>query len=545
MHRADDRQSTWWNGWLVFGLLLTLGGLVSCGNGGGSGEGEAGKSAEVPGETDIVSSVAEMAKGDIVLLPFTSGQATLSLSGGTADAGYALLVQSARQTAATSTLTVADVATMATELGKALFDTAEETAQTDLETFLRAAETMLTEVSDPLDTSVSLGKSVAKAVSVGSSGSFRILSSLNSISSYSTVSATAQCVNNRVAVYVDAAFDASVMGSGEYATLCTQFKGALDAEFALLGDPPDINGDGVVTVLMTPKVNALGGSGGGIVTGFFFAGDLLARNAGNPASNEQEIVFVLVPDPDGTYGTKISKDFAMSNLLTAVVPHEVQHLLSYHYHVLTNGGASETTWLNEAMAHLIEDVTGYGQENPSRVALYLASPHDSPLIPSASPDLSERGGLYLFLRFMYEQAGSDSGAFLKNLVQTSRSGVDNVLAAFGTSRSGFDDWGDFLRRWGVAVAAMDAHVTTDARYTYRARTWNTATSHWQGVCLVCDADDGRSTTLTGPTRSTYGSLSVSLRASAGAFFDLSTPPATLSLAGSDDADLQGVLLRTE
>lgn len=526
-------------------LLLSLGGAVSCGGSGGSSGGEAGKSAEVPGETDVVGSVAEMSKGDIVLLPFSGGKAGISMSGSAANATYALVVQSAQQTSATSTLTVADLVPGETGLGKALLDDAEETAQTELETFLRAAETMMTEVSDPLGETVALGKSVGKAAGVGSSGTFRILSSLSSISSYNTVTATAQCVNNRVAVYVDTTFDTGVMSGSDYETLCAQFKGGLDTEFSILGDPPDTNGDGVVTVLMTPKVNALGASGGGIVTGFFFAGDLLARNSGNPASNEQEIVFVLVPDPNGVYGTKISKSFAMGNLLTAVVPHEVQHLLSYHHHVLVKGGASETTWLNEAMSHLIEDVSGYGQENPSRVALYLASPHDSPLIPSASPDLSERGGLYLFLRFMYEQAGSDGNAFLKSLVQTKASGVDNIVASFGTGLSEFNDWGKFLRRWGVAVAATGANVTTDARYIYKARTWNSSTSHWQGVCLVCDAEDGRSTTLTGPTAIAYGSQSVNVRASASAFFDLSTQPASLSLSGADSASLQGVLLRTK
>ena len=490
-----------------------------------------------------------MSKGDLLLLTFSAGQSSLSFADAAAESEYLLIVQLAQETAGSTTLTAAGASAPLTGLSKSLFvETDEDQGATAFETFLRATEKQFTAEGLALHAPRTTGKSIATTIAVNSTQTFRILSSLSSVSSYDEVTATARCVNSRVALFVDTTVDSSlpgVMATSDYQTLCDQFGSVLDIEYDILGDPPDINGDGVVTVLMTPKVNSLGASGGGIVTGFFFAGDVLTRSASNPASNQQEIVFVLSPDPDGIFGTKIAKSFAMSNLLTAVVPHEVQHLLSYYYHVQVNGGSSETSWLNEGMSHLLEDVVGYGQENPSRIALFLASLADSPLIPSSSPDLSERGGLYLFLRFLYEQAGSDGNAFLRALVQTSTVGVDNIVNAFGAGRSEFDTFPEFLQRWGVAIAATDTGVTTDVKYLYGARTLNSTTGHWHGVCLICDPDDGRNTPLNGPTMVTYGGQSVTLKAGSSVIFNISSIPDSVSISGTSSSTLQGTLLRTK
>ncbi|MBI4367555.1 MAG: hypothetical protein HY543_12130 [Deltaproteobacteria bacterium] len=528
---------------------LSLFGLWGCGGGGESSDTTSSKAAteEAAGETDIVSSVSDMGKGDIVLLSFSGGSSSLSFSGSQAGMEYQLIVQSTTEAQSTSTLTLGDEGVPIPSLGKALLAEEPPDVHADFEAMLRATEAELADQGAlPLP---SVGKSIAPAVAVGDTANFRVLKSLTSTAVYSEVAATAKCVTSRVALFVDDVVKTElpdVMSTEDYASLCSKFDDTLKTEFAILGDPPDINGDGSVTVLMTPKVNALGGSGGGIVTGFFFAGDLLGNSSSNPASNQREIVHVLYPDPNGVFGSKLSKDFTMGNLLTAVVPHEVQHLLSYYYHVLVNGGSSEQAWLNEGMSHLIEDVVGYGQENPSREALFLNATAASSVVTSGSPSLTQRGGIYLFMRFLYEQAGSNGSAFLKNLVQANRTGSTNLVQAFGTDNEAFNSLPEFLRRWGVALVATDAGVTTDARYIYKARTKNETTGHWHGVCLVCDAEDGRSTSLAGPTVSAYSSgKAVSLSTTGSALFSISSAPSSITLLGSESTDLQGVLLRTK
>ncbi|MBI2346745.1 MAG: hypothetical protein HYV03_07710 [Deltaproteobacteria bacterium] len=533
-----------------FLALLATGMIGACGGGGSTdgSSGGTGESAEIPGETDIVGSVAQMEKGDIILLPFSDGQATLSFSGSVSSAEYMLIVQSAEQSAGSTSVSLGDLGAPLTGLGKALENDTESDLQTEFEGILRAAEEELA-VTDEEAMQPSIGKAIDASVSVGDRSTFRVLSSLTSTTAYKEASATAKCVNSRVALYADDAIDQNlpgVMERDDYETLCNQFQTGLDTTFSVLGDPPDINGDSAIKVYMTTQVNALGASGGGIVTGFFFAGDLLRRTGSNPASNEQEIVYVLAPDPNGVYGTKLSKEFTMGNLLTAVVPHEVQHLLSYYHHVIVNGGNSEATWLNEALSHQIEDNSGFGQENPSRAALYLQTPAESPVITSGSPDLSERGASYLFLRYLYEQAGSRGDAFLKSLVQSSSTGVDNIISSYGTDTAEFNEFAEFIRRWGVAIATTDASVTTDARYTYKARGKNGTTGHWHGVCLKCDADDGRATVLTGPTTAAYtAGGSITLKAGSSAFYTFSAVPDTVILNGAKGASLQGILVRTK
>lgn len=540
------RQGTPWG----VSLSLFLIWLSACGAQGtetatkaASSVGEA--ATEVAGETAIAGSVSAMNKGDIYLVDLTGGSATVDFSSTSADAEYQLVVQSTSTSAGSATVSVGNLSSAkALSHLKATVGSHPLAAQEYLDSMLREMEQSMT--GTPIHAAGSQSKGLGKSVSVGASETFRVLSSLSTVSSYKTVTATVRCVETvnsevGIALYVDDAAS-NALTSDQVTTLCKQYAAALKTEYSIVGNPSDINSDGTIVVLATKVVNEIGGSLGGIVTGFFFGGDLLARTTSNPASNEREIVYTLLPDPTGQYGTKIPIDFAMGNLLPAVVPHEVQHMLSYYNHVIKNSGAAEASWLNEALSHLVEDVVGQGQENPSRIELFLATMNDTALIPSGSPGLEERGASYLFLRFLYEQASSGN-TFLSALVNATETGTTNVETAFGNQFSTFDEWKEFLLRWGVALAVTNQGVTSDSRYVYDARTFQSDTSHWQGVCLVCDTEDGRETTLAGPTLidlNATGSLSV--YAGANAIYDLSSPPSTLTIE-TTSANLQGVLIR--
>ncbi len=422
-------------------------------------------------------------------------------------------------------------------------------AQEYVDATLREIEQTLEGAPVTADRSVS--KANGSSLTVGDTDTFRVLSSLSTTTTYETVNATVRCIGEvstgvNVALWVDDTVR-DAFTDEQITTLCAQYEAALATEFAILGEPPDINANGAVEVLATKVVNEIGGSLGGIVTGFFFGGDLLARSsvskATNPASNEREIVYTLVPDPSGEYGTAIPVDFAMENLLTAVVPHEMQHMVSYYSHAIDHGKSAEASWLNEALSHLVEDVVGYGQENPSRMELFLASSYDTALIPSGSPGLAERGASYSFLRFLYEQA-DDSETFLHALVRSESTGASNVVESFAGPFSTFDEWSEFLLRWGVAMAVTDQNVTSDTRYTYQSRTADATTGHWLGVCMVCDADDGRGTQLVGPTLLDVDTDdTVAIDSGGNAIYDLSSPPSTLTVE-TTSTDLQGVLIRT-
>ncbi len=539
------RQGAWWG--MSLCLMVWLSACGSAGSSGSSAKAAvSGENAEAVGSTNIVTSVGAMQKGDLYLVDLSTGKATIVFSSGKTDATYKLVVQSTSTAAGNATVTVGDVnATPTTQVLKSIAVEAPKDAQESLDRMLREAEQNL-----PRDPVVhkSMGKAVSKVPAVGDTDTFRVLSSLATTKSYKTVTATVQCISAinadmNVVLYVeDVVKDAFT--SAQIKELCREYASSLAAEFSVLGYPSDINGDGSVAVVATKVVNEIGGQLGGIVTGFFFGGDLNTRTeSGNPASNAREVVYHLVPDPTGKYGTAITADFAMTNLLPAVVPHEVQHLLSYHSHVIEGNSGAEASWLNEALSHLVEDVVGYGQENPSRIQLMLASISNTGLITSGAPGLAARGASYLFLRFLYEQSKNGNN-FLSAMVHSTETGSDNIVTAFNGQSSSAKKWNDLLLRWGVALAVSDQGVTTDSRYTYKSRSYDSQTSHWQGVCLVCNADDGRNTSLSGPTQTSLsGTGTAQLAAGANAIYDISSPPSSLSVQGN--SEMQGVLIRTK
>lgn len=517
------------NSLALFALLL----IAACGSSSPITSTAAKSQTVSTSDTNVVDSVSAMDTGDLYYIDFdSSGSAEVSFSGGASSAKYSLIVQSTESSSSSVAISAKDLS-------------ADLPGQFDM--MLREAEANLP-VSEEVDQESSLSKSMTsqKAVAIGDRGSFRVLSSITSTTRYTEVSATVRCIDDHIIVYVDTTVPSTSLSESDIETLCGQFEYAVALEESVLGEPSDVNGDGHVITLITRAVNRLGASGGGIITGYWYAADTSPRTSSNVTSNYAEIIYILAPDPDGVDGTTISREFAMSNLMTAVVPHEVQHAISYNQHVLVNGGSTESSWLNEAMSHFIEDYTGFGQENYSRVEVYFELTESVSLAPSSSPDLAERGAGYLFLRYLYERA-ADPNAFLAALEDTNLTGQDNIEAAFGREDAGFDEWNEFMRRWAIAVALTNTGISRTAQYQFNDRIWNSTTSHWQGICLICTTEDGRGTILYGPNAPEISgsSVNLSLAGTATAFYTVSSPPSSITLSGNASAGLQGVLIRTE
>lgn len=511
-----------------FGVIMALLALlVGCG-GNSDGPTSTPKSQTTGGaETNVVSSISSMGLGDIYYVDFTDGAAGIDFSGTDTTSQYTLIVQSTEQSSSSVQIT-------SNELSADV---------SSFDSVLREREKGLAGTAEPIETSASLSKAIG---TLGDSHTFRVLSSITSTSSYDEITATSRCIEDHVNVYVDDDISREVLTSDDIATLCDGFEHAAAIEEDVYGAASDINGDGRVVALITLAVNRLGASGGGIITGYFYASDLYSRTSSNRTSNEMEIIYMLAPDPNGEQGTAISKDFAMSNLIPAVMPHELQHAISYNRHVFINGGGSEENWLNEALSHFSEDLTGFNVENPSRVQMALDYMDSTSLVAMGSPDLYERGAEYLFLRYLYERAADPDG-FLGAMENTTNTGTENVVAAFGDSDANFDEWGEFMRRWAIAIALTNTGLTSTAQYQFADRTINSVTGNWDGVCLICNAEDGRGTVLTGPYMEeiTAGTVNLTLAGTATAYYTISSSLSSINLNGDADAGLQGVLIRTE
>lgn len=554
----------------VFQLFFCLPFLVFAGLHCGGGGSSSGSSSSTAGGGSVASSPSAMSSGDIVNVSFSGGSGSVSFSG--TSGTYELLVMSQATGSSTNTYTVSGDSNFNVGADLDISDPMEdagivavpaESVQTAFEAVLRDEEVYLENepwnweapevYEQQFAASVGVGKagggggaSPEFAVSVNDTDTFRVLDSLTDTTQYVEVTATAKCVNDKVAVFVDnevLTTNPADFPQSDINTVCSLYQTHTTQLQSWLGTYSDINSDGVVVALVTSQINKLSG-GSGIVTGYFYSGDFFARSGSIPASNAREIVYLRAPDSAGLYGTAVTNSFMMSNFLPPVYAHELQHLISYYQHTIARSGSSEATWLNEGLSHLIEDLVGENVENPSRYDLYLASPQSYSLV-SSTASLAQRGASYLFLRYLYEQS-DNSTTFLTNLVQTTNTGVANVEAAFPNAPSDLNTFEEFMLNWAAALGYTDRGISSSSRYNYDSRGTHATSGNPTGVCLICAANDNRGTVLSGPTYSTYsGSTSYSIRDSAIRFLKLSSTPSSVSISAGASSSPAAIVLRTK
>ena len=339
--------------------------------------------------------------------------------------------------------------------------------------------------------------------SLGSTRNFNVLNSLNGVVSHDTITAELRAVTDDFYVYMDVR-NVEALTDKELAQFINPFAEKVEDERQLFGEESDVNHDDHFAILISQAVNELGmagggsATGGGMLTGYFYGGDLYDAST-YPGSNEMEVFYMMTPDPSGEYGVSLSTKFYLSNIAPSVLPHEFQHMISYNQHVFENDGLSEEPWLNEGLSHLAEDISsitgGYmektGIENPSRVNLYLHVT-DSTCFTCGS-SLAQRGGSYLFLRYLYEQAeignleGAANGSgFIGALLDTDLSGVENVVnAALATPETG--RFKELIGKFSAALFFSGTGLTDDSH------------ANFKGINLRAAQNDNRSTILDGPS----------------------------------------------
>jgi hypothetical protein len=157
--------------------------------------------------------------------------------------------------------------------------------------------------------------------------------------------------------------------------------------------------------------------------------------------------------------------------------HEFQHMISYYHHVLLRGGSSEALWLNEGMSHLAEELGGWhflAQGDTTQFSnfaigdlfngyKYLKDPGAYfPFFGQGTGTLQERGGAWLFLRWVVDQFGDD---VTRRLSETGLRGADNVAAATGEPIAAL------LPQWFLANYVSDLPgFTAPSRLRYAS--WN-------------------------------------------------------------------------
>jgi hypothetical protein len=289
----------------------------------------------------------------------------------------------------------------------------------------------------------------------------------------------------------------------------------LPRHHTFFGQESDVDQDGLIHVLYTPILAKMG------TVAYFFACDL-AKMSGCLLNNNMELIYATPPDL--IQGTMMS---SVSSILETLA-HESQHLVYFNRkHILnTQLLADENPYLQEALAGMGEDLSGYGNGTFFVWSAALDSMGDvsgpdllDPSIPDYITDRDGvlRGAGYLLYRYLYDQAGgnefakgnavTDKGgvAWMRNVCDAPELGTDMIEKATGRPIL------DLLFDWYTAVVLSGrpgpggTPLVTDPKYNYLPVTWDPDTKSSTGKDERHGADPfganpmDENSPLTGPT----------------------------------------------
>jgi hypothetical protein len=205
------------------------------------------------------------------------------------------------------------------------------------------------------------------------------------------------------------------------------------------GSARDVDGDGRFTVLFSSWLGHLGG-GRYAVDGFVRVADL-DSTVRPPLGNRCDVLYLNTALKPGPH-------------LRTVLAHEYMHAVVFSQKTLrdredSQPGIEEEGWLDEALAHLAEDLHGFSTSNIDyRVSAFLTSPERYQLLvddyyaANLFRSHGSRGSTYLFLRWCADRHGPE---LLPALVDSNLRGTANLESATGSTFAGL------FRRWSLAV----------------------------------------------------------------------------------------------
>jgi hypothetical protein len=301
-------------------------------------------------------------------------------------------------------------------------------------------------------------------------GQEREFSVLNRSQTFDRIRATVRRVSDRAVLYVDVEA-ADAFSESDLSFFASIFDATIHpVTVATFGEPSDIDGNQRIFILFTPRVNALTPRNEtSFITGFFYGCDLLTRRQ-CAGSNEAEVFYSLLPDPQGRWSSPRSQA-SVRNAVPPVLAHEFQHMI----HFARRGFSADVLWLSEALAHTAEEVVGSALQstdpvlaqtfqtgNYARAQRFLMAPAAAGVLAEAGPGTVEmRGAAWLLLKHVRAHHGG--GDLLRRLTGSAANGVANLTQQTG------QPWTRLLNDFGVAVWADGAPALAgplDPRYSF-------------------------------------------------------------------------------
>jgi len=276
----------------------------------------------------------------------------------------------------------------------------------------------------------------------------------------------------------------------------------------------ELDNNGRLFMLFSPRINTLQG---GSIAGFVSPGDFfpITGAPGNScaASNVGEFFYARVPNEAGVGFTPgngtVTADEWLRETRTVII-HEVKHVTSFAEKfaspdLIPNGFFNQDLWLEESTAMTAEElwartIFGYGirANTDYRASIYcevrptpdarwpecqptkpvslfdhffwlhgfMQDPEGKSPISSPNEDFSVYGSGWLLVRWLLDNAASESAFLTAVTRETQRGGVENIEQRTGKSFT------ELINDWGTAVALDDYPNFTPADQKHRILSWN-------------------------------------------------------------------------
>ncbi len=520
-----------------FRLVLAAGGTVLLAACSGSGTGTSKNPPPPSGDSTVVD--ANLGIGESQVVPGDGNILKIQLPSASGAREYRVAVQSAAQTTSSTSMLLqtstpsgnADVVPRLARRTVSGFDQLRERWQQrdvmelrlreHIRSFLRshALQPARTGATGPR---LGAGLRAATAPSLGDTIHFTYpvkqsdLSITCDTTQSSKITAVVKKVSNR-AIFVADVGNSGTFSATDYQQFGDEFDNYIFAiDSAYFGGPADIDQNGHVYVLFTKEVNALTPKNSStFIGGFFIPTDLARRDASStsgsttagtcPTSNEAEMLYLLAPDPTGTFSDTVSVSFAKENA-RSVSSHEFQHLLSAENRIIKSNGTFNDlndVWLDEGLSHIAEEIVGLAAGGHSvrqnltfsqvtggapapidpatqtqtdvfntfllddfgRLARYFLNPSGTQTValkdPGGIPSLQMRGFAWVFLRWLGDHygpsgngavPGSNEQALFQRLNSggpSHQGGIDDVLGAVSDVAGKQVTWAELLSNFSI------------------------------------------------------------------------------------------------
>lgn len=350
--------------------------------------------------------------------------------------------------------------------------------------------------------------SVAAAIAQeGDTLTYRVpdINSSNLCTTYRDVRAVVKKVTPHATIVQDVTAPSPGFSANDFTEIGNEFENLIYATDTLyFGGETDRNNDGRVTILYTSEVNRATPQGAaGFVAGFFWGADLVKKSEYEqlgqscPQTNEQELFYMLVPDPAATINGNARSVATVRQNTRGTIAHEFQHMINQGIRLLDPAvDSAETSWLNEALSHFAEEIVGraklgagdfqkltfndvnpagvngddynaFFRQNFARYRTWMQRPDtSSPTSNSSRTQLAPRGAAWMFLRYAADHhSGGNMKAFLRSIVRGPDIGLRNLLQHANGAQ--FDD---LLSGWLVSQF-MDGLFVPDLPTRYRMNSW--------------------------------------------------------------------------